>query len=155
MFETGIFCTCFSHSQNGKLSHRQFKYPPPSPPTATQQQHHHQQQKYQYILSACSYPKRKITQEGVSDMFQLIIITTIAFKGAIRDCLQSPHNATNCLQHVRSSGPGATVCKSRATHRSLITCKCHVTLFSLNYNKGETVKYLSFFYSHAERRITP
>ena len=30
--------------------------------------------------------------------------------------------AMNCLQHVRSSGPGATVCKSRATHRALITC---------------------------------
>ena len=52
----------------------------------------------------------------------------IAFKGAVRDFfLQSPHNATNCLQHVRSSGPGTTVCKSRATHRALITCKYHVT----------------------------
>ena len=45
----------------------------------------------------------------------------IAFKGAIRDFLQSPHIA------ARSSGPGAIVCKSRATHRALITCKCHVT----------------------------
>ena len=27
----------------------------------------------------------------------------------------------NCLQNVRSSGPGTTVCKSRATHRALIT----------------------------------
>ena len=41
--------------------------------------------------------------------------------------LQSPHSAANCLQHVRSSGPGAIVCKSRETHRALITCKCHVT----------------------------
>ena len=41
--------------------------------------------------------------------------------------LQSPHNAANSLQYVRSSGPGAIVCKSRATHRALITCKCHVT----------------------------
>ena len=56
----------------------------------------------------------------------IIIIIIIAFKGAIRDFLQSPHSAANCLQHVRSSGPGATVCKSRATHRALITCKCHV-----------------------------
>ena len=46
----------------------------------------------------------------------------IAFKGAIRDFLQSPHIATNCLQHARSSGPGTIVCKSRATHRALITC---------------------------------
>ena len=56
-----------------------------------------------------------------------IIIIIIAFKGAIRDFLQSPHSAANCLEHTRSSGPGAIVCKSRATHRALITCKCHVT----------------------------
>ena len=36
--------------------------------------------------------------------------------------LQSPHSATNCLQHVRSSGQGATVCKSSATHGALVTC---------------------------------
>ena len=57
----------------------------------------------------------------------IIIIIIIAFKGAIRDFLQSPHSAANCLQHVRSSGPGTIACKSRATHRALITCKCHVT----------------------------
>ena len=57
----------------------------------------------------------------------IIIIIIIAFKGAIRDFLQSPHSAANCLQHARSSGPGTIVCKSRATHRALITCKCHVT----------------------------
>ena len=43
---------------------------------------------------------------------------------------QSPSCAVNHLQHVRSSGPGAIVCKSRATHRALITCNmsfmCHV-----------------------------
>ena len=38
----------------------------------------------------------------------------------------SPHSAAKCLQHVRSSSPGAIVCKSRATHRALIRCKCHV-----------------------------
>ena len=57
----------------------------------------------------------------------IIIIIIIAFKGAIRDFLQSPHSATNCLQYARLSGPGAVVYKSRATHRMLITCKCHVT----------------------------
>ena len=36
----------------------------------------------------------------------------IAFKAANRYFLQSPHSAANCLQHVRSSGPGAIVCKS-------------------------------------------
>ena len=55
------------------------------------------------------------------------VIIIIAFKGAIRDFLQSPHSAANCLQHVRSSGPGAIVCKSCATHQVLITCKSHVT----------------------------
>ena len=57
----------------------------------------------------------------------IIIIIIIAFKGAIRDLLQSPHSAANCLQHVRSSGPSAIVYKSRATHRALISCKCHAT----------------------------
>ena len=57
----------------------------------------------------------------------MIIIIIIAFKGAIPDFLQSPHSAASCLQHVRSSGPGAVACKSRATHEALITCKCHVT----------------------------
>ena len=57
----------------------------------------------------------------------IIIIIIIAFKGAIRDFLHSPHSAANCLQHLRSSGPGAIVCKSHATHPALFTCKCHVT----------------------------
>ena len=57
----------------------------------------------------------------------VIIIIIIAFKGAIRDFLQSPHSSANCLQHVRSSGSGTIVCKSRATLRALVTCKCHVT----------------------------
>ena len=69
---------------------------------------------------------------GRSTVLKIIIIIImmmmiIAFKGAIRDFLQSPHSAANCLQHVCSSGPGAIVCKSRATHRVLITCTCHVT----------------------------
>ena len=54
----------------------------------------------------------------------IIIIIIIAFKD---DFLQSPHRAANCLQHVCSSGPSAIVCKSRATHRALVMCKCHVT----------------------------
>ena len=60
----------------------------------------------------------------------IIIVIIIAFKGAIRDFLQSPHSAANRLQHARSSGPGAIVRKSRATHRALITCNmsCYVPL---------------------------
>ena len=38
----------------------------------------------------------------------------IAFKGAIREFLQSPHCAANRLQHLRSSGPGR--------YRVQITC---------------------------------
>ena len=45
----------------------------------------------------------------------------IALKRTIRDFLQSSHCAMSCLQHVRSSGPGVIVCKSRATHPALIT----------------------------------
>ena len=51
----------------------------------------------------------------------IIIIIIIAFKGAIREFLQSPHSVANCPQHARSSGPGAVVCKLRATYRALIT----------------------------------
>ena len=36
--------------------------------------------------------------------------------------LQSPHCAVNCLHHVCSSGPGAIMYKSRATHQALIMC---------------------------------
>ena len=52
----------------------------------------------------------------------------ITFKGAIRICLQSPQSAASHLQHVRSSGPGAIACTSRARHRALITCNmsCYV-----------------------------
>ena len=58
----------------------------------------------------------------------IIIIIIISIKGAIRDFLQSPHCAANRLQHVRSSGLGAIMCKSRATHQALITCNmsCYV-----------------------------
>ena len=34
----------------------------------------------------------------------IIMIIIIAFKGAIRDFLQPPHCAANCLQHIRSGG---------------------------------------------------
>ena len=49
-------------------------------------------------------------------MMMMIIIIIIAFKSTIRDFLQSPHCAANRLQQIRSSGPGANVCKSHATH---------------------------------------
>ena len=81
----------------------------------------------------------------------IIIIIIIVFKGAIRDFLQSPHSAANRLQHVRSSGPGAIVCKSRATHRALITCQvsCYVpfgTKGQLSYSVWQSWNriYLSF-----------
>ena len=51
-----------------------------------------------------------------------LLVTIIALKGAIRDFGRSPHCTANCLQRVRSRVPGATVCKSRATHRELVTC---------------------------------
>ena len=36
--------------------------------------------------------------------------------------------------------PGATVCKSRATHRALITCKCHVTCHLIRRD-GSAIKF--------------
>ena len=75
----------------------------------------------------CSvWSQSTVTIKGYA-LFGIIITIIIAFKGAIRDFLQSPHSAANCLQHARSSDPSAIVCKSRVTHRALITCKCHVT----------------------------
>ena len=58
----------------------------------------------------------------------MIIIIIITFQGAIRDFLQSSHCAANCLQHVRSSGLGAIMCISRATHQALImyNMSCYV-----------------------------
>ena len=47
-------------------------------------------------------------------MMMMMMMMMIAFKGAIRDFSQSPHSAANCLQHVRSSGPGR--------HRVQVTC---------------------------------
>ena len=40
------------------------------------------------------------------------------FKGAIWDFWQSPHSAVNCLQHARSSGPGA----SHVQHIERLSC---------------------------------
>ena len=39
----------------------------------------------------------------------------------IKIFLQSPHCALKCLQHVRSSGPGAIECEFRSAYRALVT----------------------------------
>ena len=72
-------------------------------------------------------PSGVLPRFNIIIMIIIIILIIVAFKGAIRDFSQSPHSAANRLQHVRSSGPGAIVCKPRATRRALITCTCHVT----------------------------
>ena len=91
---------------------------------------------------AISFIKRYLRQTGTGNILQFIIvhriynninnINSIILNNNNNNnnnidrcnsrCLQSPHCDANCLQHVRSSGQGATVCKSRATHRTLITC---------------------------------
>ena len=65
--------------------------------------------------------------------------------------LQSPHCAENRLQHVRSSDPGAVMCKSRATHPALITCNMssyvpHGMKGQLSYQVWQSLNriYLSF-----------
>ena len=62
------------------------------------------------------------TLSGLVRLDLLIIIIKIALKGAFWDFLQSPCCAVYCLQHLCSSGQGAIMCKSRATHQALITC---------------------------------
>ena len=61
-------------------------------------------------------------RKGINACLIQVIMIIIALKGRVRDILQSPDCATNCLQHVHSSGQGVIVCKSRATHRALIMC---------------------------------
>ena len=39
---------------------------------------------------------------------------------------QSPNCAANCLQHIRSSGPGAIMFRSRATHWMFISYICNM-----------------------------
>ena len=73
-------------------------------------------------------------------MIMMIIIIIMAFKGAIQDFLQSPHSAANCLQHICTKGLGTIMCKSRATHQALITCKCHVT-YSLVRRDNSAIKF--------------
>ena len=57
-----------------------------------------------------------------------IVIIIIGFKGAIHDFLQSPQRR-ELSQHIRSSGLGATVCKSRATQSAYhVQVSCYVPL---------------------------
>ena len=48
--------------------------------------------------------------ENILNLAIIKIVIIIAFKGAVQNFFQSLHCAANCLQHVRSSGPGK--CKS-------------------------------------------
>ena len=75
----------------------------------------------------------------------IIIIIMIAFKGAFRDFLQSPHCATNCLQYVHSSGHGAIMCKLCATHQAIITRN---TLCATWYEETAQLFSLTEFKSH-------
>ena len=63
-----------------------------------------------------------VFQVSISVVLKIIIMIVVALKGHNLRFLQSLHYAANCLQHVRSSGQGATVCKSHATHQALIMC---------------------------------
>ena len=63
-------------------------------------------------------------------MMLLIMMIIIAFKGSIQEFLQSPHCATNRLQHVRSSGP-AQSCANHMQHierlsRATSRVACHM-----------------------------
>ena len=81
-----------------------------------------------------------------------MIIIIIALKGSIQDFLQSPHCTANCLQCVYSSGQGAIVCKSHATHRGAHHVQhvmCHVVRkFSsaVKFGRVEIAFILALFY---------
>ena len=61
-------------------------------------------------------------------MIRIMIITTNSDRTERRNLrlFQSPHCAANCLQHTRSSGHGAIVCKSRATNTSSVYHVQHI-----------------------------
>ena len=52
----------------------------------------------------------------------MIVIIIIALKGTFQDIQLPPHCTANCLQHARSSGLGEIMCKTCATHWTLIMC---------------------------------
>ena len=82
----------------------------------------------------------------------IIIIIIIAMRGAMRDFLQSPHCAANCLQHVRSSGLGAIVCKARANTSSAYHVQpaaCHLVRrdsSAIKFDRVEIAFILPLFY---------
>ena len=83
----------------------------------------------------------------IMTMTRTTITIMIALKSANRDFLQSPHCAANCFQRVRSSGH---VCKSRATHRALVTHNvCHVVRrnsSTIRFGRVEIAFILALFY---------
>ena len=103
------------------------------------QNHNHQH--HIYMITTSSTPPPALTTTATTTttitmiimmmMMMIMMLVTIIMmkklmikpvKGAIRYDLQSPHCGANCLQHEHSSDQGAFVCRSRATHRVLITC---------------------------------
>ena len=61
----------------------------------------------------------------IMKMMMMTMIIIIALKGAVRDCLQSPHCTANCFQHVRSSGPSAITCSTQSAYH-VQHVVCHV-----------------------------
>ena len=78
----------------------------------------------------------------------MMMMMIIALKGAIRDLLQSPHCAANCLKHVRLSGLGAIVCKSRAAHRALITHNMCATWYEGTAQLLSLTEFQSHLFEH-------
>ena len=70
------------------------------------------------ILAPCA-----VSDSEWQDYQRLTLIIIIAFKGAIRDSLQSPHSTANCLQHVRPSGPSVQItCNTSRAHHVQVSC---------------------------------
>ena len=85
---------------------------------------------FSIIIASVTYGKYAVCLV-CNKKWRLIIIVTL--KGASRDFLQCLHCTVSCVQCIRSSGPGAIVCKSCATHRALIMSGMSIFFFSAEF----------------------
>ena len=105
--------TCFhteieAADQTFYLTQSQYTYPGPTSPSADPLtpgawQGSHWSANFQ--VTGMTRPRKNPVASEIRTpniIIIIIIIIIITFKGAIRDFLQSPHSAANCLQHVRT-----------------------------------------------------
>ena len=85
---------------------------------------------YSQVTSTVKSPLQSSHWTAVVIVVTFLIPVVVIITVHDNDCIQRRksrviqylHCASNCLQHVHSSGHCAVVCESRTTHRALITC---------------------------------